>query len=55
MFADIVFGAPAGEVIEDYPTYHIGPALLMLQLDGAGDPIHVVWASRTAPLNPQSS
>jgi Domain of unknown function (DUF4258) len=43
MFADIVVGAAAGKVIEDDPTYHVGPALLMLQRDGNGDPIHVVW------------
>ena len=40
---DILEGAREGEVVEEYPTYHKGPCILMLQKDNGGNPIHVVW------------
>ena len=30
-------------VIEDYPAFGKGPAVLLLQYDGAGNIIHTVW------------
>jgi hypothetical protein len=50
--ADIVAGVAKGEVIEDYPEYHVGPALLMLQADGQGAPIHVVWGIEKGTTEP---
>lgn len=41
--SDIVNNAVAGLVIEDYPEYHKGPAVLLLQNDDKGLLIHVVW------------
>ena len=40
---EVVAGVAAGEVIEDYPDYHKGPTVLVLQNDGAGRRLHVVW------------
>jgi uncharacterized protein DUF4258 len=43
LIAEIMAGAADGEPIEDYPEYFIGPAVLVLQRDGANQPLHVVW------------
>ena len=43
LIRDIMAGAAEGRVIEEYPTYHKGPCVLVLQRDHDGEPIHVVW------------
>jgi hypothetical protein len=40
---DILEGAREAIVVEEYPTYHNGPCVLVLQKDNEGEPIHVVW------------
>jgi hypothetical protein len=40
---DILGGAREATVVEEYPTFHKGPCVLVLQKDNEGKPIHVVW------------
>ena len=40
---DAVEGLVTAAVVEDYPTFPKGPAVLVLEHDLAGQPIHVVW------------
>jgi len=43
MARDIVSSLAGGELLEDYPNYHKGPCVLLLQKDRDGLPIHTVW------------
>lgn len=52
LLAEIIGGAAFGEVIEDYPDFHKGPALLMLQHDGSGAAFHVVWGIEAGTTEP---
>jgi hypothetical protein len=49
---DILTGAAGGRVIEEYPTYYRGPCVLVLQRDGEGKPIHVVWGIPSHAVGP---
>ncbi len=40
---DLLSGIQTATVIEDYPAFPKGPALLVLQFDGTNRPVHVVW------------
>ena len=44
---EILAGILTSVVVEEYPDYPKGPCVLLLQKDCAGNPVHVVWVSRT--------
>lgn len=49
---DVLAGLAAAEPLEDYPDFHKGPSVLVLQTDRHGDPIHVVWGIRRGTSEP---
>lgn len=49
---DLVASISHGVVIENYPTYHSGPTLLVLQFDASGAPLHAVWGIEMGTIEP---
>ncbi len=42
-YADVLASLDDAMMVEDYPDYVHGPSVLVLQTDGTGQPIHVLW------------
>ena len=50
--SDVLAGASAAVVVEDYPDFGKDPCVLVLQQDADGKPIHVVWGIAKHMLSP---
>jgi hypothetical protein len=49
--SDLADGIDAGLVVEDYPGYHAGACVLVLQEDGGGS-VHALWGLRKGTDRP---
>jgi hypothetical protein len=49
---DIEAGVASAVEVEDYPEFHKGPSVLVLQQDANGQPIHVLWGIRKGTNSP---
>jgi hypothetical protein len=49
---DIIDDVATAVLIEDYPDYHKGPTVLVLQFDNDLNPIHIVWGIPKGKTSP---
>ena len=49
---DILVGIEKAILLEDYPDFHKGASVLVLQEDNKGNPVHVVWGIPKGAANP---
>ena len=50
--SDVIAGVLMAEVIEDYPEYYVGPAVLVFQREPNGNVVHVVWGIEKGTQEP---
>ena len=43
LIGDIIDSVSSAAVVEDYPDFHYGPTVLVLQTLADGVPVHVLW------------
>lgn len=52
LITHVIRETPSGLLIENYPDYHVGPAILVLMFDGNQRPIHAVWGLEKGTWEP---
>lgn len=52
LITEVIRQTPSSLLIEDYPDYHVGPAILVLLFDGDQRPIHAVWGLEKGTQEP---
>ena len=52
MASDAIDSIATGVVIEDYPGYHAGASVLVLQYDQLGGPLHALWGLKKGTKTP---
>jgi Domain of unknown function (DUF4258) len=52
LVGEIVAGLNEAIVVEDYPDYHKGSSILLLQYDTEGKPIHALWGVPKGKVEP---
>ncbi|MDQ3561331.1 MAG: DUF4258 domain-containing protein [Pseudomonadota bacterium] len=52
LLEEIVRGIGGAILIEDYPASFKGPSVLLLQRDGQGRPVHIVWGLTKSQSSP---
>jgi hypothetical protein len=49
---EIISGLTSASLLEDYPDFHRGPSVLVLEEDRNGYPLHVVWGIPKGEIRP---
>jgi hypothetical protein len=52
LLEDAIAGVANAKSVEDYPGFHKGPSVLVLQRDPADRPIHVLWGIERETTTP---
>jgi len=49
---EIIESVKKGKIVEEYPNFHKGQCVLVLQEDKEGKPVHVVWGIPKGKTSP---